>query len=131
MSPRRLYALTLILCLVIMLTGCTPTTPPIPGPAQISDNSSDSIVGQWRITGQRGAPLAVRFLDGDAVIWTQEGRNFSGTYRIKQPELIELSVSGDLGVVKILLTEVTLDGDTLSFKLNDNNPPLEFERVKQ
>jgi hypothetical protein len=131
MSQRWLQAVMLLLALMILLTGCAPAAPPTPGPVPVSSNPSDALVGQWRLTGQRSAQLAVKFFAGDAVIWTQEGRNFSGTYQLKQDDLIELTVSGDLGVVKMLLTEVTLNGDTLSFKINDNNPRLEFERAKQ
>lgn len=115
---RRAYLAWAIMVLIIcMLTAC-------------GASLESKLIGTWQLAPGSSDDLTVEFRDGGAVIWAQDGRSFAGTFRTVKDKDIQLTISGDLGPVMVLFTDVTLEKDRLTMSRVGDDVRINLFRVK-
>lgn len=85
------------------------------------------IIGKWENLEEG---VTFEFFEGGTVVMSQDGEGVSGTYTVVQDNQIQLEFSGLFGSQTMLLTDVTVSGETLSFGIDGSEETGEFSKVK-
>lgn len=103
---------SLVIVTSLVLAGCA--------------SRESQVVGRWSTEAD---DFALEFFDGGTMLMTSDGRNFAGTYEYSNDDQISLTVSGDFGPTTILLTEVTVENDRMTFHLNGEDRTITLTRL--
>ena len=117
MVRRAYFAWAIMVLITCMLTACG---------ASLESN----LIGTWQLAPGSSDDLTIEFRDGGAVIWTQDGRSIAGTFKTVKDKDIQLTISGDLGPVMVLFTDVTLEKDRLTMSRVGDDVRIDLFRVK-